>query len=62
MCNAMEKTCEGRRKEIMIGWINNQVPTSNLAHNLKRAQCELDGKSERMSVKEWSCNLFEIFS
>jgi len=58
----MEKTCEGRWKKRIIRWTNNQVLTSNPTHNLKHVGCELDGKLERMLVKEWSCNLSEIFS
>ncbi len=58
----MQKTCEGKWKKRIIGWINNQAPTSNPTHDFKHVQCELDGKLERMLVKEWSCNLSEIFS
>jgi hypothetical protein len=62
VCNAMEKTSNGRWKKGMTQRINNQVPALGLAHNFKCSQCESDGKSERMLLKEWSCNLSKIFS
>jgi hypothetical protein len=60
--NAMEKTSKNKRKKRMIGWANNQALTLGPAYNLKSVWCELEGKSKRMLIKEWSCNLFEILS
>jgi hypothetical protein len=46
----------------MTRWANNQTPTLDPAHELKRAQCKSKGKLKRMLVKEWLCNLIEILS
>jgi hypothetical protein len=45
----------------MIRQVNNPTPTHGPTHDLKCVQYELKSKLERMLVKEWSCNLFEIF-
>jgi len=60
--NTVEKTSKVTQEKVMIGRVNNQVPTLSPAHDFKHAQCELEGKLEMILVKEWSCNLFEIFS
>jgi hypothetical protein len=57
----MEKTSKGKQKKGMNRQSNNQAPTPSPAHDLKHVQCESDGKSKRMLIKEWSCNLSKIF-
>jgi hypothetical protein len=48
-------------RKMMTRWANNQALTPSLAQDFKRAQCDFEGKSERMLEKEWSCNSFEMF-
>ncbi len=45
MHNVVKKTSIVlNEKKRMIGWVNNQTPTPNPAHNLKWTQCKLKGK------------------
>ncbi len=46
----------------MTRQVNNQTPTLGPTHNLKHTQYESQSKSKRIIIKEWSCNLFKIFS
>jgi hypothetical protein len=49
-----KKTFEAKRKKKMTRWANNQVLVLGPAQDFKCAQCESQGKSERMLKKEWS--------
>jgi len=46
----------------MTRWVDDQVCTPGLSHDLKHDWCESEGKSKMMLITQWSCNLFEIHS
>jgi len=59
--NLIEKTFESKRKKKMIKQANNQTFAPSFTHNLKCLWCKLEDKLKRMLIKEWFCNLSEIF-
>lgn len=61
MHNAMEKTSKGKWKKWMTKQVINQALAPSFTHDFKCLWCKSKGKLKRMLVKEWFCNLFEIF-
>jgi hypothetical protein len=56
------KKSKATQRKMMIGQVNKQVATPSPAYNFNCTQCNLESKLEMILVKEWSCNVFEIFS